>query len=118
MASSSSLVLKLACIVIMGLVLANEPPRAHAMSCGRFLDKFSKCNQYARGGALEPACCQGLRDIKREDTTKAARQQSCNCMVGILNNVPGLIPSRALEIPTLCREPMPYPISTTANCNK
>ncbi|KAK4418842.1 Non-specific lipid-transfer protein [Sesamum alatum] len=116
MAGSGSL--KLACLIILCLVVTAPHAEAAAISCGAVLTKLSSCIGYIKsGGALPPSCCSGLKFLNDAASTTPDLQALCKCIKTIVASVQGN-PALVNNIPTKCGVNIPYKYSPSVDCSK
>ncbi|KAL2250314.1 UNVERIFIED_CONTAM: Non-specific lipid-transfer protein [Sesamum indicum] len=115
MAGSGSL--KLACLIILCLVVT-APHAEAAISCASVMTKLSPCLSYIKsGGGLPPACCSGAKSLNDAASTTPDLQAVCGC-IKIL--VPSLRanPAYINSIPAKCGVNLPYKYSPSLDCSK
>ncbi|KAJ4827105.1 hypothetical protein Tsubulata_002440 [Turnera subulata] len=117
MASSSSMALKLACLVLMCMV-AGAPLVQAAIGCGQVASNLGACIPYARSGTGAPpaACCSGIRALNSAAKTTPDRQQVCNCLKGLAGRAAGVNYNVVAGIPGKCGVSIPYKISPSTDC--
>ncbi|CAK9144472.1 unnamed protein product [Ilex paraguariensis] len=116
---ASSGIVKLACVVLMCMVVA-APYGEAAISCGTVASDLAPCISYLRGigGQVPPRCCTGVQSLYRAATTTADRQQACNCMKAAAGSVKDINLSLAAGLPAKCNVNIPYKISPSTDCAK
>ncbi|CAM0953845.1 unnamed protein product [Alopecurus aequalis] len=102
--------------MVAAMLLAAPYTASAAISCGQVNSALSPCLAYARGSGASPSagCCSGVRSLNAAAKTKADRQAACNCLkrlAGTINT------GKAGSIPSKCGVSIPYPISSSVNCN-
>nr|AAR22488.1 allergen Mal d 3 [Malus domestica]APG29331.1 lipid transfer protein [Malus domestica] len=108
-----SAVIKLALVVALCMAVSV----AHAITCGQVTSSLAPCIGYVRsGGAVPPACCNGIRTINGLARTTADRQTACNCLKNLAGSISGVNPNNAAGLPGKCGVNVPYKISTSTNC--
>ncbi|CAM0953846.1 unnamed protein product [Alopecurus aequalis] len=109
---------QLVVVAMVAAMLLAAPYTANAaVSCGQVTSALSSCLAYARGGGSpSAACCNGVRSLSAAAKTKADRQAACGCLKK-LAGTNGIKPGNAASIPSKCGVSVPYPISSSVNCN-
>ncbi|XP_010529176.1 PREDICTED: non-specific lipid-transfer protein A-like [Tarenaya hassleriana] len=111
-------VMNLACLVLACMVLAGPMVADAQIGCGSVTSSLAPCISYlTRGGAVPPACCAGVRRLNSAANSTPARQAACRCLQSAARNIPGLNQGAASGLPRACGVNVPYPISTSTNCN-
>nr|ADR66950.1 non-specific lipid transfer protein [Prunus sargentii]ADR66951.1 non-specific lipid transfer protein [Prunus sargentii]ADR66952.1 non-specific lipid transfer protein [Prunus sargentii] len=106
---------KLALVVALCMVVS--VPIAQAITCGQVSSNLAPCIPYVRGGgAVPPACCNGIRNVNNLARTTPDRQAACNCLKQLSASVPGVNPNNAAVLPGKCGVNIPYKISPSTNC--
>ncbi|BFG36580.1 hypothetical protein CerSpe_228540 [Prunus speciosa] len=106
---------KLALVVALCMVVS--VPIAQAITCGQVSSNIAPCISYVKnGGAVPPACCNGIRNVNNLAKTTADRQATCNCLKQLAGSLPGVNPNNAAGLPGKCGVNVPYKISTSTNC--
>ncbi|XP_024934750.3 non-specific lipid-transfer protein 1 [Ziziphus jujuba] len=112
---ASSVGLKVACIVVMCMVMG--APLAQAITCGQVASSVAPCINYLKtGGPVPPPCCNGVRTLNNAAKTTPDRQATCNCLISAAKGIPGLKPNLVSGLPTACGVNLPFKISTSTNC--
>ncbi|CAN6575989.1 unnamed protein product [Malus baccata var. baccata] len=110
---ASSAVTKLALVVALCMAVSV----VHAITCGQVTSNLGPCINYVkRGGAVPPACCNGIRTINGLARTTADRQTTCNCLKNLAGSISGVNPNNAAALPGKCGVNVPFKISTSTNC--
>ncbi|XP_010505484.1 PREDICTED: non-specific lipid-transfer protein 1-like [Camelina sativa] len=111
-------VMKLACLFLACMIVAGPITANAALSCGAVSSNLAPCIGYVmQGGAIPPACCNGVRNLNSMARTTPDRQQACNCIQSVARNLgSGVNAGRAAGIPKSCGVNIPYKISTSTNC--
>ncbi|KAM0991717.1 hypothetical protein ACFX2I_010045 [Malus domestica] len=121
MASSGQL-LKLAClVVVMFCMVACVPKAEAAVTCGQMVSDLTPCISYVKtGGALAPACCNGVRTLFTLAQTNPDRQSVCNCLKQAINGIPYTNTNAGLAagLPAKCSVNIPYKISPSTDCKR
>ncbi|RXI01568.1 non-specific lipid-transfer protein 3-like [Malus sylvestris] len=119
MASSGQL-LKLAClVVVMFCMVAGAPKAEAAVTCGQVVNSLVPCLSYVtNGGALNPACCNGVKTLYNLAQTTPDRQNVCNCLKQAINGIPYTNTNAGLAagLPARCGVNIPYKISPSTDC--
>ncbi|KAK8556549.1 hypothetical protein V6N13_064571 [Hibiscus sabdariffa] len=112
---SSSMSLKLACVVVLCLVVG--APSAQGITCGQVTSSLAPCIRYLRtGGAVPPACCSGIKALNSAAKTTADRQTACNCIKSASGSISGINYGLAAGLPGKCGVSIPYKISPSTDC--
>ncbi|VVB02609.1 unnamed protein product [Arabis nemorensis] len=113
-------VMKLACLVLACMIVAGPITSNAALSCGQVNGAVAPCIGYIlRGGVIPPACCNGVRGLNNAARTGPDRKAACQCLKSAAAALgSGLNAGRAGGLPRACRVNVPFPISTSTNCNK
>ncbi|KAH7514748.1 hypothetical protein FEM48_Zijuj11G0123500 [Ziziphus jujuba var. spinosa] len=99
--ASSAVGLKVACIVVMCMVMG--APLAQAITCGQVASSVAPCINYLKtGGPVPPPCCNGVRTLNNAAKTTPDRQATCNCLISAAKGIPGLKPNLVSGLPTAC----------------
>ncbi|CAN6575990.1 unnamed protein product [Malus baccata var. baccata] len=110
---ASSAVTKLALVVALCMAVSV----VHAITCGQVTSNLAPCIGYARsGGAVPPACCNGIRTINGLAKTTADRQTTCNCLKSLSGSISGVNLNNVAGLPGKCGVNVPYKISPSTNC--
>ncbi|XAR55740.1 hypothetical protein NMG60_11035929 [Bertholletia excelsa] len=112
--------LKLACSVVLAMVVAPPPRVAEgAISCGMVDTSLAPCLNYLRNGGQVPVlCCNGVRFLYGAASTTADRRTACNCMKSAAGAILGLNINYASGLPGKCGLNIPYEISFSTDCSK
>ncbi|CAB4315357.1 unnamed protein product [Prunus armeniaca] len=108
---------KLALVVALCMVVS--VPIAQAITCGQVSNSVAPCIPYViGGGAVPPACCNGIRNVENLAKTTADRQAACNCLKQLSGSIPGVNPNNAALLPGKCgvNNNIPYNISSSTDC--
>ncbi|KAK3004726.1 hypothetical protein RJ639_018064 [Escallonia herrerae] len=117
MASVSGM-LKVACVVIMCMVVTAPYAKA-ALSCGTVASNLTPCLNYLQNGGSVPAnCCSGIRNLASAATTKPARQAVCKCLKSAAGSVHNVNLKNAAGLLGKCGINIPYKISNSTDCAK
>ncbi|KAK1440584.1 hypothetical protein QVD17_06413 [Tagetes erecta] len=107
---------------VIGLVLACmvvAAPGAEAITCGQVVSLLAPCLGYlTKGGAVPPACCNGVRGLNNAAKSTPDRQTTCGCLKNIYSSNSGINLSNAGSLPGKCGVNIPYKISPTTDCSK
>ncbi|XP_022722382.1 non-specific lipid-transfer protein 1-like [Durio zibethinus] len=113
---ASSMILKLACLVVLCLVVG-APLTQGAVTCGQVTSALSPCISYLRNGGTVPAgCCSGIKSLNSGAQTTADRQAVCNCIKTASGSISGINYSLASGLPGKCGVSIPYKISPNTDC--
>ncbi|KAK8663668.1 hypothetical protein V6N13_083476 [Hibiscus sabdariffa] len=112
---SSSMSLKIACVVVLCLVVG--APSAQGMTCGQVTTSLAPCIGYLRSGGNVPSgCCNGIKSLNSAAKTKADRQTACNCIKSASTAISGINFGLAAGLPGKCGVNIPYNISPSTDC--
>ncbi|XVF29705.1 hypothetical protein REPUB_Repub15cG0145300 [Reevesia pubescens] len=114
---ASSMTLKLACVVVLCLVLSATLAQG-AISCGQVTTNLAPCISYLRGsgGAVPPGCCNGIKALNAAAKTTPDRQAACNCIKSASGSISGINYGLASGLPGKCGVNIPYKISPSTDC--
>ncbi|GMI93082.1 ARABIDOPSIS THALIANA LIPID TRANSFER PROTEIN 1, lipid transfer protein 1, LIPID TRANSFER PROTEIN 1 [Hibiscus trionum] len=114
---SSSMSLKLACIVVLCLVVG-APLAQGTITCSAVTSSLSPCIAYLRssGGKVPTACCNGVRNLNNAAQSTPDRQAACNCIKSASGSIPGINYGLASSLPGMCGVSIPYKISPSTDC--
>ncbi|CAI9112888.1 OLC1v1013391C1 [Oldenlandia corymbosa var. corymbosa] len=116
MACNSALFIKLFCVGLLGLLIL--APHAEAViQCGTVFQKLGKCLSYISGGALDPACCQGISSLKAQAASKPDRQAVCGCLKQIAAANPAAA-AKGTGLLKACKVSIPYALNPKIDCAK
>ncbi|GAV77186.1 Tryp_alpha_amyl domain-containing protein [Cephalotus follicularis] len=116
--AGSSIALKLACVVVMCLLVA-APLAQAGISCGQVVSKMTSCINYLKnGGSVPEPCCAGVKSLNNAARTTPDRQTACGCLKNAYNQFPGIKPAIAAGLPGKCGVNIPYKISPSTDCSK
>nr|ADR66945.1 non-specific lipid transfer protein [Prunus armeniaca] len=108
---------KLALVVALCMVVSVPIAQAQAITCGQVVSTLAPCINYVKsGGAVPPACCNGIRTLNGLAKTTADRQAACNRLKQLSGSIPGVNPNNAAALPGKCGVNVPYKISISTNC--
>ncbi|KFK27462.1 hypothetical protein AALP_AA8G386200 [Arabis alpina] len=100
------------CLVLTVCIVASVDA---AITCGTVASSLAPCANYlTKGGAVPVPCCVGVKKLNGMAQTTPDRQQACRCLQSAAKSVN---PSLASGLPGKCGVSIPYPISTSTNCN-
>uniref|UniRef100_M4CLL1 Non-specific lipid-transfer protein n=1 Tax=Brassica campestris TaxID=3711 RepID=M4CLL1_BRACM len=110
---------KLACLVLACMIVAGPITSKAALSCGTVNTNVAACIGYlTQGGPLPRACCTGVSKLNSIARTTPDRKQACRCLKTAASALgSGLNAGRAAGLPKACGVNVPFPISTSINCN-
>lgn len=70
-------------------------------------------------GPVTPACCKGLRDLKKMTPSTPDIRAACSCLkLGVLIRNPKIKPDAVKSLPAKCGIQIDLPISTAVDCSK
>ncbi|CAM0874468.1 unnamed protein product [Alopecurus aequalis] len=109
---------QLVVVALVAAMLLAAPYTANAaVTCGTVNSALGPCLAYARGGpGPSAACCSGVRRLAGAARNTADRRAACNCLKNVVKGS-GIKPGNAASIPSKCGVSIPYPISSSVNCN-
>ncbi|KAB5560889.1 hypothetical protein DKX38_005846 [Salix brachista] len=114
MASSMSLRLASAMLIVM---VVGSPLAEAAITCGQVTSSLAQCIGYLqKGGAVPPACCNGVKSLNSAAKTTADRQTACNCLKSLAGKISGINYGLAAGLPAKCGLNLPYQISPSTDC--
>ncbi|KAK8558276.1 hypothetical protein V6N13_038749 [Hibiscus sabdariffa] len=116
---ASSMSLKLACVVVLCLVVG-APLAQAAITCGQVASSVAPCIAYLRGtgGSVPAACCSGIKSLNAAAKTTADRQAACKCLKSAAGGIPGINFGLASGLPGKCGVSIPYKISPSTDCSR
>ncbi|KAJ4828535.1 hypothetical protein Tsubulata_002874 [Turnera subulata] len=87
--------------------------------CSDALAKLMNCLPFLLIKAPAPsfACCQAVKDINQEASTKEVRQELCKCFKGAASQFK-VDPGRVGQLPQDCKVQVPVPIRPDVDCSK
>ncbi|XP_031264574.1 non-specific lipid-transfer protein-like [Pistacia vera] len=109
--------LKLVCALVMCMMVSAK--MAYALDCKEVINDLSPCEDYLFGSADKPSssCCSGVKSLNNAASTKALRQEACNCMKSFAESYPSKINvNNAVSLAKKCEVKLPFTISTSTNC--
>ncbi|ESQ52522.1 hypothetical protein EUTSA_v10017438mg [Eutrema salsugineum] len=111
--------MKLAFLVLACMIVAGPITAKAALTCGTVTSNVAACIGYiTQGGPVPGACCSGIKNLNSMARTTPDRQQACRCLKTAANALgPNLNAGRAAGLPKACGVNVPFPISTSTNCN-
>ncbi|KAM7263393.1 hypothetical protein ACFE04_003453 [Oxalis oulophora] len=113
---SSSMGLKLACVVLM-LMVVGAPLAQATITCGTVTSKIAPCFGYLKGGPLGSGCCPGVKALNAAASSTPDRKAACNCMKSAAGSISGLNYALAAGLPAKCGVSIPYKISPSTDCS-
>lgn len=119
MGGGGSGVMKVACVLMICMVVAAPAAVEAAISCGQVTSKLVPCLGYLqKGGSVSPGCCSGIKGLNSGAQTKEDRQAVCKCLKTLYQSrkVPDL--GRASGLPGQCGVSIPFKISPSTDCSK
>nr|XP_043635709.1 non-specific lipid-transfer protein Lac s 1-like [Erigeron canadensis] len=116
---AAGMMMKLFC-VMFACMLVSSPYAEAAITCGQVVTKLMPCLIYLRGtgGAVPPACCNGVKGLNSAASTTPDRKTACNCLKSAYASYSGINPDNALGLPSKCGVNIPYKISPSTDCSK
>uniref|UniRef100_A0ACD5WG76 Uncharacterized protein n=1 Tax=Avena sativa TaxID=4498 RepID=A0ACD5WG76_AVESA len=107
-----------ALLVMAVLVLAPRGASA-AISCSTVYTTLLPCLGYVQsGGAVPPACCQGIKKVVSAARSAPDRRAICGCLKNIGSGAAGgPYASRAEGLPARCKAPLPYKTGPNGSCD-
>ena len=106
-------------LAMIAWLLFAAPSAEAAVTCGTVIGAISPCLSYltAKAAKPPPPCCNGVKRLNALAKTTADRRAGCACLKSNAGKVKGLVASRVSALPGICGVSVPFPISTTINCN-
>lgn len=105
-------------IVVLSMVqqLMAEPTRA--ITCGQVDACLVPCMSYlVEGGTPQPACCDGVKNLKGMASNIADKRAACNCVKEAASRYSNIKDDAAQALPAKCGVQLDIPISKTTNCD-
>ncbi|XP_052300986.1 non-specific lipid-transfer protein 1-like isoform X5 [Citrus sinensis] len=91
-------------IATMLLLLLAPLNAATTITCEQVTIWLTPCISYGvLGGAVQPACCEGIRALNAASKTTEDRRTQCNCVKEGAARIPGLDYDRVNMLPDICR---------------
>ncbi|KAB1224632.1 Non-specific lipid-transfer protein 3 [Morella rubra] len=118
---ASSAVFKLACLLLLCMVVTHVPSAKASLSCNQVVRYLTPCVSYvANGGTVPTECCTGIKTLYSLAQTTVDRQSVCRCLKQAVSGVPYSAYNLGLAsgLPKKCNVNIPYKISPSADCNK
>ncbi|CAA7037833.1 unnamed protein product [Microthlaspi erraticum] len=111
--------MKVACLVLACMIVAGPITSNAALTCGTVNSNVAPCIGYlTQGGPLPAACCRGVSTLNSMARTTPDRQQACRCLQSTAKAIgSALNAGRTAGLPKACRVNVPFPVSTSTNCN-
>ncbi|KAK7274387.1 hypothetical protein RIF29_15472 [Crotalaria pallida] len=110
--------MKVACVVLMCMVVVGAPIAQASISCGQVASALSPCLEYLRkGGNPSAECCKGVKGLVAAAQTTADKQAACKCLKSAAGTIGSLNNGNAQALPAKCGVSLPYKISTSTNCD-
>ncbi|KAG5538719.1 hypothetical protein RHGRI_019321 [Rhododendron griersonianum] len=104
-------------IVVLAMVQLMVEP-SQAVTCGQVDACLVPCMSYLMaGGTPQPACCEGVKNLKGMASTTADKRAACNCVKAAANRYPNIKDDVAQALPAKCGVQMDIPVSKTTNCD-
>ncbi|OVA11564.1 Plant lipid transfer protein/Par allergen [Macleaya cordata] len=103
--------------VVMAHLMMTEPTQA--FTCMDVDPNLVACIGYLSGldSKPAPACCNGVERVKGMCVSTADKRLACNCIKEAASRIHGIKDSAVASLPGACNQPLPFPISTTFDCN-
>ncbi|KAH9668415.1 non-specific lipid-transfer protein 1 [Citrus sinensis] len=110
----------LATVLLLLLAATTAPLNvATAITCEQVTIWLTPCISYGvLGGAVQPACCEGIRALNAASKTTEDRRTQCNCVKEGAARIPGLDYDRVNMLPDICRSKCPYKLTHDLDCSK
>ncbi|KAL4291280.1 hypothetical protein GQ457_14G001920 [Hibiscus cannabinus] len=117
MKMASSMSLKLACVVVLCLVVG-APLAQGTITCGQVTSSLAPCITYLKGsgGSVPAGCCNGIKSLNAAAKTTPDRQAACNCIKSASASISGINYGLASALPGKCGVNIPYNISPNTDC--
>ncbi|XP_015055317.1 non-specific lipid-transfer protein 2-like [Solanum pennellii] len=109
---------KIACIVVLCMVVTLVAPHAEAMTCGQVTSGVAPCLPYLTGRGPLGGCCGGIKGLLGAARTPADRKMACNCLKSAATAIKGIDAGKAAGLPRVCGVNIPYKISPSTDCNR
>ncbi|XVF82904.1 hypothetical protein PTKIN_Ptkin16aG0088400 [Pterospermum kingtungense] len=119
MVMASSMSLKLACVVILCLVVSANMSQGAITTFGQLTSAVAPCTAYLRGNGAGPVpgnCCTGIKSLNSAALTTADRQAGCSFLKTFAGTVSGINLNLASSLPGKCGVSIPYKISPRIDC--
>ncbi|KAK7394972.1 hypothetical protein VNO78_15513 [Psophocarpus tetragonolobus] len=119
---ASSVLVKVRCSVAVMLMISVGYiiPLAEAeIPCGEVQFTVAPCIAYLTGpgGAVPPACCNGVRRLNSQAKITPDRQAVCRCLKSTVLSLPALNLVSLAALPAKCGVNLPYKVSPTVDCS-
>ncbi|KAF3777645.1 Non-specific lipid-transfer protein 1 [Nymphaea thermarum] len=120
---SSNVKLSVLVVVLVAMILSESMPAATAaVSCGSVYGKLTPCMSYVSGGGRtgpSSSCCGGIKSLNFSLKLRSDRQAACVCLKSLAARFAGAVNYGVISsLPKKCGVNLPYPISTSINCNR
>ncbi|XP_006355281.1 non-specific lipid-transfer protein 2-like [Solanum tuberosum] len=109
---------KIACLVVLCMVVVALAPHAEALSCGQVTSGLAPCLPYLQGRGPLGGCCGGVKGLLGAAKTPADRKTACTCLKSAASAIKGIDVGKAAGIPSACGVNIPYKISPSTDCSK
>ncbi|CAL0306277.1 unnamed protein product [Lupinus luteus] len=107
--------IKVACVVLMCMVVVGAPIAHATITCGQVVSGLSPCLTYLQsGGAVPVTCCDGVKGLVALAQNTADKQIACNCLKSTAASIQ-FNAENAESLPAKCGVTLPYKISTSTN---
>ena len=115
-----SIVVKVVCLALMCLVSGTTVLTNATLTCEEVNNSLIPCIPYISGGVDSPPqpCCDGIKNLISEATSKEDRQAVCECIKAGLKNLPGYLLGKVQSLPKKCGVSLPFEISPSIDCTK
>ncbi|KAJ9694166.1 hypothetical protein PVL29_009919 [Vitis rotundifolia] len=115
----SSGAVKLACVMVICMVVAAPAAVEATITCGQVASAVNPCLDYLKkGGVVPPGCCSGIKSLNSAASTTADRQAACKCLKTFSSSISGINLGLASGLPAKCGVSVPYKISPNTDCSK
>ncbi|XP_027154336.1 non-specific lipid-transfer protein A-like [Coffea eugenioides] len=109
--------MKVVAVVSLVLVLVLVARPGEAITCEQVTHELEPCVPYlTQGGTPSSSCCSGVKNLG-SIPTQQDRRTACNCVKSAAGHFPNLKPDAATSLPGRCGVSLPFPISSSTNCN-
>ncbi|KAB2621819.1 non-specific lipid-transfer protein 1-like [Pyrus ussuriensis x Pyrus communis] len=116
---ANSLAFKLAFLALVCMVVGAPFSQATISSCSQVTQYVGPCIPYFKsGGAVPPACCQGIINLNGAARTTPDRRTACTCLVNTATTTSGLKPNLVSGLPGVRGVRLPYPMGPNTKCNR
>ncbi|KAI3860440.1 hypothetical protein MKX03_010878 [Papaver bracteatum] len=104
-------------VVSVHLMIITEP--TEAFTCLDVALNLVACISYLSGIDSRPSqiCCGGVTRVRGMCVTTDDRRLACNCIKEVATRISVIKESVVASLPIACNQPLPFPISTSFDCN-